>query len=257
MDKNFSNTNNTSTAARDIWFNLNSYLKGSEYFLSLYKRAHNLSAAVFLVSNNMEESDRLKSKIKDSCSDLLSLTIKLKDARSLLDTGRTILEIENHALEVVSFLDIASISGSLSKMNTDIIKNEFNYLLSDLSRFKDQLASKNRALLSKTVEGEVGKEDNLADFVSDKNTEVRGLLIKDKKTDTINPDGIKRHNRKETRKNMIYDFILKHKNSSIKDIVPNIKGCSEKTVQREIMDLIKEGKVKKEGERRWSKYSVL
>jgi len=54
----------------------------------------------------------------------------------------------------------------------------------------------------------------------------------------------------------ILDFIKGHNDVSIKDIVPNITGCSEKTVQRELISLIKEGKIKKIGERRWSKYSI-
>jgi len=64
------------------------------------------------------------------------------------------------------------------------------------------------------------------------------------------------HKRKDTRKNMILEFIKGHNNASIKDIVPNITGCSEKTVQRELIALISENKIKKVGERRWSRYFV-
>jgi hypothetical protein len=45
-------------------------------------------------------------------------------------------------------------------------------------------------------------------------------------------------------------------NLTIKDFLPVIKGCSEKTIQRELLRLVKIGVLKKEGERRWSRYSL-
>ncbi len=52
----------------------------------------------------------------------------------------------------------------------------------------------------------------------------------------------------------ILDFIRKQKSASIKDIASTIKGCSEKTIQRELGGLIQAGLVRRVGERRWSLY---
>ena len=46
----------------------------------------------------------------------------------------------------------------------------------------------------------------------------------------------------------------KFRGTTIKDISKVIKGCSEKTIQRDLMSLIKKGVLKKVGEKRWSKY---
>ncbi len=35
-----------------------------------------------------------------------------------------------------------------------------------------------------------------------------------------------------------------------------IDDCGEKTIQRELVSMMKEGSIKKEGERRWSQYSL-
>lgn len=43
---------------------------------------------------------------------------------------------------------------------------------------------------------------------------------------------------------------------TIRDLADKIKGCSEKTIQRELLALVGAGVLKKEGERRWSKYSI-
>lgn len=52
----------------------------------------------------------------------------------------------------------------------------------------------------------------------------------------------------------ILAFLRQAKSASIKDIAATIKGCSEKTIQRELALLIQEGLVKRVGERRWSQY---
>ncbi len=43
---------------------------------------------------------------------------------------------------------------------------------------------------------------------------------------------------------------------TIKDFSTYIKDCSEKTIQRQLLDLVKDGVLKKDGERRWSRYSL-
>lgn len=43
---------------------------------------------------------------------------------------------------------------------------------------------------------------------------------------------------------------------TVKDLADKIKGCSEKTIQRELLALVGSGVLKKEGERRWSRYSL-
>jgi hypothetical protein len=45
--------------------------------------------------------------------------------------------------------------------------------------------------------------------------------------------------------------------ATIKDIAEVITDVSEKTIQRELNSLIEKGQVVREGERRWSKYSVI
>jgi hypothetical protein len=52
----------------------------------------------------------------------------------------------------------------------------------------------------------------------------------------------------------ILAFVRQAKSASIKDIAATIKGCSEKTIQRELALLIEAGLVKRVGERRWSQY---
>lgn len=52
----------------------------------------------------------------------------------------------------------------------------------------------------------------------------------------------------------ILEYIRRQGSVSIKEIASTIKGCSEKTIQRELIALIQAGLVRRVGERRWSHY---
>ncbi len=61
---------------------------------------------------------------------------------------------------------------------------------------------------------------------------------------------------KEERKDLILELIRKKGTTMIKDFSGVITGCSEKTTQRLLTELVLSGVLKKEGERRWSRYSL-
>lgn len=59
------------------------------------------------------------------------------------------------------------------------------------------------------------------------------------------------------RRRMIKDIIASKRQSTIKDISEKIPNYSEKVIQREIIAMITDGTIIKEGERRWSRYSLV
>ena len=77
--------------------------------------------------------------------------------------------------------------------------------------------------------------------------DVRLGSIKDKK-----PQG--QDKGQSDRMSLILDLVRKRKSLSIKEIAGVIRGCSEKTIQRELNILIEKGLIRREGERRWSLY---
>jgi len=225
-------------------------------FMDIYNRSNRLAAAVFLVSNLIDQNEELKTKIKKLSLDIVSMSVRLKDT-NFYDAKKTVTDIEKNSLELMSILEIASISGLVSKMNGSILKGEFQSFISELTKFSERLENNKNSsveniftspsvvantgnILVNSLPAEIVKTNDVSQI---KNTEKR----------IENGNG---HKRKDLRKNMILEFIKGHNESSMKDIVTKISGCSEKTVQRELIELIKEGKIKKIGERRWSKYSI-
>ena len=62
--------------------------------------------------------------------------------------------------------------------------------------------------------------------------------------------------RHKDRRARILALLQRNERVSIKDVARAITGCSEKTLQRELAALVAQGVLKKEGERRWSTYSL-
>jgi hypothetical protein len=62
---------------------------------------------------------------------------------------------------------------------------------------------------------------------------------------------------KTDRKTQIISIIKEKGEVTIKDISSLIKDCSEKTIQRELMSLLNERQIKRTGDRRWSRYSII
>jgi predicted transcriptional regulator len=58
------------------------------------------------------------------------------------------------------------------------------------------------------------------------------------------------------RKKIIIETVKQKENVMIKDVIPLFTDCSEKTIQRELSDLVSQGILKKTGDKRWSKYSL-
>ncbi len=87
-----------------------------------------------------------------------------------------------------------------------------------------------------------------------------GVLAKESSTggvDTATSERLSQDEKVKVRQQHIVDFIKGHPASTISDIIAVVTGYSEKTVQRELINLIGQNVLRREGERRWSRYSVV
>jgi len=80
-----------------------------------------------------------------------------------------------------------------------------------------------------------------------------GASLKDKSKGQIK-DTRSRPKGQEERMSLILEFVKKNKGVSIKEIAGVVRGCSEKTIQRELATLVRQGLIERRGERRWSLY---
>ena len=59
-----------------------------------------------------------------------------------------------------------------------------------------------------------------------------------------------------SRRQVILDLLHRKPDLSVRDLVDKIEGYSEKTIQRELLAMVSDGVLRKQGERRWSRYSL-
>lgn len=185
----------------------------------LSKKNEKVSAAIYLVTNLLSDSEPLKWKLRNT-------------SLCLLDCPRQDLNGKYYSLK--SVLEVAFYAGILSPMNHEILRNEL-----------EQLISHTKAVL--LTDGQELKGEFFS-LVAANGTKSPALSIGQAKNRSETEGG--------TRADIIIQMLKKQSNLGIKEFVKAIKGCSEKTVQRELIDLVKKGVLRREGERRWSTYSL-
>lgn len=243
------------------------------------KKTEKLVTALYMVTDCMDTDDALKGKLRLLGVELLSDMYKLSTLEPM-DKDKHISSSLSRVREVISFIEIAHTIGFISDMNTHILKREFTVLIAELESYK----SKDKHFTFALDESMFNVPE---EFISDtkdysKNSGIRSSLsvfessntVKDiskqiDKRTTVNPMSlIKKYpmsnlnatkiDRSERVISVIKSLVSKtgKPEISIKDISSEFTDCSEKTIQRELNDLVSKGQIKKSGAKRWSRYQI-
>lgn len=233
-----------------------------------YTKTNKLITALYMVTDIMDTSEPLRNKLRTLGTGIVS------------DTYSSPIKATPKIAEVMSFLDIAEAVNLISEMNANILRKEFLELkqsiedsiqvpestyreinLSDLFKSDFTLPSDR---IQPTRIG-VQKGSTLLQAIKSMSNkgpaqhEAKGFRsgsIKKTKKPNADYDVLKGQRREE-----IISIIKTSPNgATITDIKDNAKGhlvsCSDKTLQRELVKMVKSGVLKKEGEKRWSKYFI-
>src|ERR1035437_1265085 len=236
-------------------------ISGDEHLFYVFKKTERIVTALYLVTNLIKDNDPLKWEIRERCMSLISSTVALAgiDSQEKNSYMRFFL---SSILETRTFVNISFGSHIISKMNAEMIIGEIDALV---------IHMKDRALDDASRAGYVlSKSFFAADMPS--RTDDKGQVKQDERntptsfsdrvnqsvsfTKTAQNNAFPKDNQKNGRKISIMELLKKQPNLTIKDITKVISNCSTKTVQRELSDLVHAGMVNKEGDRRWSRYSL-
>ena len=215
----------------------------------IYKKAERLAKAIHLVAPAFAGSVSLRNRID-------AIAIGLVDAAMLPPaTARTALSRELLALS--SLLSIARTSDILSSMNAEIITREAHALLKEVAAYEDPRLFLDESPTLSGIAKSASKKEALPRPHSRPVTPKR-VIPASTATDKGHIKDIEGISdiRIKDRSEAILSVIRNKGNASIKDISTIVRGVSEKTIQRELLLLITAGMVLKQGERRWSTYSL-
>lgn len=206
----------------------------------IYNKAERLAKAIHLIIPAFANALSLKEKLS-------TISVGLLDAAMLPPIeARKVLPRE--LLSLSSILSLARSGNLLSSMNVAIIMSEAQTLLNEVALYEEPRLSPEEAPTLSTIARNAHSQNTQSlQKPSQKAKEVSKGHIKD----------IQRPNeRVKDRQGTILSVITDKGTVSIKDISTLIRGVSEKTIQRELSDLIEKGMIAKKGERRWSTYSL-
>lgn len=211
------------------------FFAGEAYLRAVFKKTERIVAGLYLVTGLLKDKEPLKWKIREHSMTLLSSVLTLNDNQAF-EKDTVARSIFSDLFEIISAVNLAHISGLLSDMNHEIMRSELDKLMNIL---KDNMID------SKEKEGYVLSEKFFNNVVNKSQKSIEP--IKDTATDNA---------KKVDRKIAILEVLKNRSNLTVKDVAQVVTGCSEKTIQRELIELVEKGVVKREGERRWSRYSL-
>lgn len=233
---------------------------------SYYSKTNKLITALYMVTDTMEKEEPIRLKLRTLAVEVLS------DITAMLRTPFDTKKID----QILSFLNIASDVRMISEMNFNILKKEFTELKESIQQFISQNNLWFEELISRPSDVEISspighinrlKSQNNLSFIKGHGTRIgvqKGstLMKALSKVGGENEFGLLKNKRREE----IITIIKERKNTNvtdgatITDIKNGAKGilvsCGEKTLQRELISMVKDNVLKKTGEKRWSQYSI-
>ncbi len=220
------------------------------------KKAEKISSAVYALSNFIPTSDPIRLSLRKSALKLLSDIFSISNMSYINnETQIIVFSITTQTIpEILSLTKIAKSSGFISEMNFSILERELNYFNSTLEEHFDI----NTALLLSKKDFHVPAiEGKKEDLVLEKEYLNTKSIIKKK---TYQSNDVKVGSRVETKKSKRRETILellKDKSDiGVKEVALRLPQFSQKTIQRELLEMVVEGVLKREGDRRWSRYSL-
>ena len=223
-------------------------------------KAERLVAAVHLMTRHIGEQEVLRTSLRSESVSLLRL-LHVHDERVSEDALSERIEL------MKSLLDAAYHTGLISEINYNVVYKEYTALDTFLREKRGVFGSTEAVVgdtffdvpMSHSLEAPKPKQER-------REVEKQAPTIKD--TDASKGQSSPRRpstkkiskrvvERKNGRRGTIIELMKRKKRVSVRDVADVITGVSEKTIQRELLALVAEGLATKEGERRWSTYSLV
>lgn len=220
------------------------------------KKTEKLVSALYLLTSFFSDLEPMKWRLRELGGSLVSVREK-----------------QNTVHEIMGLLTIAKNAGLVSDMNYGIIYKEFEKIApakNDLEEMLVELPQPEHRLENRTepnpsqshsyseykVENRVqSKPHEYLPSVEHHEQMLKDRNVRDIRAPKERSDGAVAV-KKNSRQTAILSLLKKKKEIMVRDVSPFIEGVSEKTIQRELLAMVNKGILRKEGEKRWSRYSL-
>jgi len=217
-----------------------------------YRRAERIVAALHLVTNHIPAGEPLRNRIRIIGPKILTAMLEGKDEMRASESAK-VREISSLIRELISLVRMLAIAGMLSQQNTDILVESLDELWHFVSVSQRSLLSESVRLTREDLI-DVRDKTNTVSFIRDIKD---SRNIKDTGDVRVIENAVSSSPEQEARLENIVEVLRTGGSLSVSDIASNLPQYSEKMIQRALFDLVTLGKVKKTGEKRWSRYSTV
>ncbi len=219
-------------------------LEDTEYYKYIFKKTEKMSCAVFyILRNGQSESheDRVVYDLEKTSQALLD--VSLESLKSTLGTKEERIVALKHALIAFeSKLRVAHASRVLSGDLLEVFLHEIDSVQRSLRKYVEPVSV--NPLMRGEATGETPSRERKPARVR-----IEG--------GTPQAQAHEHASATVSRRERVLNVLRDKGEATIKDIIEVVTDCSEKTIQRELISLIKDNMVLREGERRWSKYKLI
>ena len=242
------------TEQKDTELRLKRLAQDTNYYNNVFKKTEKVVSVIFYILSQIPEPDLIKdelSRIKDKAlrtHEQALETLRLPSYAATLGVEQlqfalVTLESELRIIEAAHILPADIILLIIEQIDSVQRQLQNHYRVDSFH----ELSESTTAIITSTP---------AAPKPASKPTQPRQRRVSIPGND-ISSDAYFVHSQLTDRAERIRTVLEAKPEASIKDIAEIITDVSEKTIQRELNSLIEKGQVRREGERRWSRYSAV
>ena len=216
------------------------------YFKYIFKKTEKISCAVFYIlrsGSSVPHKDAVTDDLESAARDVLNVSLASLSATSATVRSR-VLELRFALLTLESKLRVAHAAQYVDPEVLNVFLHEIDSVYRSMKRYTETEG------MDVFVDGRAEPEVR---------TERKPARVREPKAvdplvggGPASPAPVS-----VSRRDRIIDILRDNPWATIKDISSAITDCSEKTIQRELISMINDNVVVREGERRWSKYKLV
>ncbi|MDA8596991.1 hypothetical protein N9L26_01500 [Candidatus Pacebacteria bacterium] len=216
-------------------------IQDEQYYKYIFKKTERIVSVVFYILNNVPETERTQMHIEDIQHAARTVhDAVIQSLESRVYAAEDIVRGVAHALiSLQSKLTVAQVAGVIAPHVLSVFEGEIDAVLRGANRY-------------------IGEETDTFASLEDSPTPTPKPASRAKTpSNTAVQTTPTQSSGTGDRRERIKTILEAKGEASIKDISDIITDVSEKTVQRELNAMIEDNVVKRQGERRWSRYSLF
>lgn len=223
----------------------------------ILKRSSKLLEALFLVSNALPRDEKIRDEIRTRSLNFFSKTVVVLRRRTKEDLDVVLDDV----VSITALIQVGCIANFITPQVSEMMQVGLKLFYGRLAKYVRPVAAED---ILKDMD--IGQQDVLNTHMSHSRVShietdssfkrVPAVAFSHKDSKGHSSPVSSTEKKDSSRSESIIELVkLKHR-VTVKDIQSVIKGFSQKTLQRELLSLVSSGVLKKEGERRWSVYSL-